>query len=443
MPFRDVACDNRVVDALHDLISGALIKITQCHDRETAHTQVFIYLGGGLWFCPTGDGKLSVTSGAAVFDNTAEADGAGDDFVSVLKQGKVVVLADRVLGGGEVKWYHDGGLLDTFENTSFTGQADESIARFDASAPGERLSGISSGAQNYALKAVLSESVKALAQEQAELFIRYNSAPRGGGIGSNGSVEIGIPQQEWLLKVTKAWADIPEGERKPVTIRLLIDNRELDTVTLNRDNGWTAGFAGLPDPDTLDDMVITVVEEGTEYQADYGELQRDDATKTLSVTVTNSKKPVPSTGSLTISKTVTGNGGDTSKDFTFTVTFSDSDTYNYTGSKTGTIKSGDSFTLRHGQSITILGLPVGASYTVTEAETNKDGYTTSSTGSSGKILEGTMTAAFTNSKAYTALINPEAPKTGDGSSPLLWIILLAASVGGSSIIIFVFKRHRY
>ena len=384
------------------------------------------YLGGGLWFCPTGDGRLHVTSGAAVFDNTAEAGGAGDDFVSVLKQGKAVSLADRALGGGEVKWYRDGGLTDTPADTSFTGQVDDGAARFDAAAPGEALSGISSGSQNYALKAVLSEAAKALARERAALFIRYNSSPRGGGIGSNGSVEIGVAQQEWSLRVTKAWADVPETERKPVVIRLLIDGRELDTATLSGDNDWTAEFAGLPNPDSLNGLSIAVLEEGTEYLVEYGALQRDDAAKTLSITVTNFKKPAP-TGALTISKTVNGSGGDTAKDFSFTVSFSDGGTYDYTGSRTGSIKSGGSISLRHGQSVTIAGLPVGTGYTVTEADYGREGYTSSSSGASGKIVEGTVTAAFTNSRTAPPATGSKAPNTGDTSAAVVCLALLLVS----------------
>jgi hypothetical protein len=60
---------------------------------------------------------------------------------------------------------------------------------------------------------------------------------------------------------------------------------------------------------------------------------------------TNTKLSI-STGSLSISKTVTGEGADLTKKFTFTVTFiGASDAYPYIGAATGTIRSGDTISL--------------------------------------------------------------------------------------------------
>lgn len=109
------------------------------------------------------------------------------------------------------------------------------------------------------------------------------------------------------------------------------------------------------------------------------------------------EKPAPGTGSLTLRKTVTGSG-DRSKDFTFTVRLSAGGSYPYSGSKSGSIASGGTITLRDGQSITITGLPLGTTYSVTEQEANQDGYTTSSSGESGTI-SGSHTAAFINGKS--------------------------------------------
>lgn len=106
------------------------------------------------------------------------------------------------------------------------------------------------------------------------------------------------------------------------------------------------------------------------------------------------------TGNLIISKEVTGNGADTSKSFVFTLTLNDaSGSYIYFGHNLpgGTIISGDRISLTHGQSITITGLPAGATYTVTEADYAGDGYTTTSSGATGSIVaDETQTAAFTN-----------------------------------------------
>ena len=131
------------------------------------------------------------------------------------------------------------------------------------------------------------------------------------------------------------------------------------------------------------------------------------------------------TGELTVSNTVTGNAADKTKKFTFTLTLDAEGSYSYTGSSAGTIKSGDKFELAHGESITVQGLPVGTGYTVTEADYGREGYTSSSSGAAGKIVEGTVTAAFTNSRTSAG-----GPKTGDGSGYPIWLVILAVSGAG-------------
>mgnify|MGYP001454078581 CR=1 FL=1 len=108
-------------------------------------------------------------------------------------------------------------------------------------------------------------------------------------------------------------------------------------------------------------------------------------------------------GSLTISKTVVGNGGDPNKVFDFTVTFTNAPyIYPYVGSggaADGTITSGQTIQLKHGQSITINDLPKGATYSVVEADYSAEGYTTTYSGAAGDIVVGqTQTAAFTNTR---------------------------------------------
>ena len=128
---------------------------------------------------------------------------------------------------------------------------------------------------------------------------------------------------------------------------------------------------------------------------------------------------VPETGNLTISKTVTGSGNQT-KAFTFTVTLTDAtgtplnERFAFTGNGVadGTISTGETISLAHGQSITISGIPVGTQYTVTETEANQDGYTTISTGASGEITKNSAVAAFTNNFSKTPDKPTEPPKEG-------------------------------
>lgn len=130
----------------------------------------------------------------------------------------------------------------------------------------------------------------------------------------------------------------------------------------------------------------------------------DDAGNTAERTVeaavfTNTAK----TGSLTVKKTVVG--GDSQREFGFTVTLTDGDgklvsgTFGKGGDAVEFADGKATFKLKHGGEKTIAGLPVGARYTVTEDAA--EGYTTAVDGAEGSKAEGTVTeagatAAFTN-----------------------------------------------
>ena len=156
--------------------------------------------------------------------------------------------------------------------------------------------------------------------------------------------------------------------------------------------------------------------------------------------------PTKPSGDLTIKKTVTGNGGSATADFTFRVTFTDNGVYSYIGSKSGTIKSGETVTLRHGQSITILNIPADTRYTVTELEANQNGYKTSVTGENGAIpSNATATAAFVNDKTKVPEIptDPDVPKTGDDFALWMWIVLLILSGLGLTTAFIVKSRKAH
>jgi len=106
-------------------------------------------------------------------------------------------------------------------------------------------------------------------------------------------------------------------------------------------------------------------------------------------------------GDLVISKTVRNSDGTALSEaqkaavFTFTVSFSDGGTYDYTaGGETKRIASGDTLTLCHGESAVFADLPFGLLYDVTEAFV--PGYTVAATGHRGNITDTTATAEFVN-----------------------------------------------
>lgn len=105
-------------------------------------------------------------------------------------------------------------------------------------------------------------------------------------------------------------------------------------------------------------------------------------TGAVTIHMTNAK--IPTTSSLTISKTVTGEGAPADKTFDFNFTLTDADGNPVTGTFSATTHHADGsdttadmtieetnneFALGNGESVTISGLPIGATYTVTETAT--------------------------------------------------------------------------
>ena len=119
-------------------------------------------------------------------------------------------------------------------------------------------------------------------------------------------------------------------------------------------------------------------------------------------------------GSLTISKTLSGNDTDSTKDFTFTIKLNTalSGTYSDVVFTNGEA----TITLKGGESKTIEGLPNGTGYTVTEADYSADGYENSNpNGYTGTIDENTpAVAAFTNTRNTYG--NLTVTKTVDGNA---------------------------
>lgn len=151
---------------------------------------------------------------------------------------------------------------------------------------------------------------------------------------------------------------------------------------------------------------VTVTDDGTGKLTAKTKIAQltDDAGNAAERTVeaavfTNTAK----TGALTVKKTVVG--GDSQREFGFTVALADGDGEPVSGTfgegeHAATFTDGRAtFTLKHGGEKTISGLPVGARYTVTED--TAEGYTTTVDGTDGSKAEGTVTeagatAAFTN-----------------------------------------------
>lgn len=129
------------------------------------------------------------------------------------------------------------------------------------------------------------------------------------------------------------------------------------------------------------------------------------------VVVTDRTTPDTKTGELTVSKKIVGSStnyteSDYMKNFIFTVELFDasgaplSGEYRFYGThKAGYVASGDEIPLHHDESITILGLPAGSSYKVTETQESGWNSKPASGVAKGKVADGeNCRAAFVNSK---------------------------------------------
>lgn len=251
-------------------------------------------LGGGLWCCPTGGATIRASEGVAIFDNNiSETPGAGSDIATVHPQDGnpyQLHLSDRVLGGAKVDYYKDG------EVAGGSLQAAVSDARRYNDKDTEASIIKANSVDSYALKAVIDNSGKAAAAKLAELKIYDNEALCGGGIGANGGVFSGYqpPDEEnpdtWQMRVTKKWDEnVSANDIRPVTVALMINGVEMETVTLSEENNWECEFTNLPDPKTLgsieaiekdiDKFIVTSVTETA--------LDR----KLITVTLTNHMPP--------------------------------------------------------------------------------------------------------------------------------------------------------
>lgn len=137
----------------------------------------------------------------------------------------------------------------------------------------------------------------------------------------------------------------------------------------------------------------------------------DDIANTATVKVGENESQTNTThnsvsreGSLTVKKTVVG--GDSQREFGFTVALTDGDGEPVSGTfgkgeHAVTFADGKAnFTLKDGGEKIISGLPVGAHYTVTEDAA--EGYATTAEGAEGAVTEDGATVAFTNTYGTAA-----------------------------------------
>ncbi len=216
----------------------------------------------------------------------------------------------------------------------------------------------------------------------------------------------------------KTWDDNNDAEGKrpdSITIYLMAESEIVEILTVSADDDWTWNFTDLPKykEDGITEIVYTIDEADVLYY----EPTVDGYDVINKYTPGDSE--YPATGDLKISKNVTGSGGSTTADFSFSLELSGGtagETYDVANSDDVVIgqitfdENGSAsyeFTLKHGESITVKYLPEGIAYTI--SETNSNGYTVSIKGvttveglsGSGEISSDGVEVTFTNSRGST------------------------------------------
>lgn len=404
-------------------------------------------IGGGVWLCPTGDAINYIDKGSAIFNN--KATGAADDVVTVWLPEKehYITLTERILGGGIVDWYQDGVLDST--STNQLGEIDPSVPRYNSNQPGQPITNLEHVSESLALKAIVSENAIKVAENEAKLFITNNHSYRGGGIGSNGEVIFGGTDEEYTVKVIKEWdSKVMEDDQVSITAHLKIGEHILDNVVLNKANNWSASFTSLPNPKTLT-AEIAIIEDPVPdgFEVVYSPATIDETTKTITFVLTNQYVPTEEpTGKLSITKTVSGTI-DKNQVFDFRIRLLDENneellgSFTFTGTKEGKISSGHSLGLKHEETITIEGIPVGTKYEVEEL--NNASYKVTSSGEIGTIKEVTSKVMFHNHLDQTPPNTKTPPKTGvttgDLYSASIYIILL--SLASTLLGLYICRRE--
>lgn len=237
-------------------------------------------------------------------------------------------------------------------------------------------------------------------------------------------------------------------------------------------------FSGI----RIDDENVTVTETDpgadytTTYQINNGSLQ-DGLSAEISSSILKANKQNGTTvkftntytlqklESITITKKVTGAFGERGKDFTFKVEPKDENGKTATGVSHSNLNNGtslESFTLKHGESVTLYEIPVGTTITITETgandyKTSATGHSQSVTGSNPRTFtykveerNGVATLVSTDTGAEAVAHNAitvennfdGTPDTGVLLDTLPYLILLAVAVAGGVLVVVRKRKHR-
>lgn len=170
---------------------------------------------------------------------------------------------------------------------------------------------------------------------------------------------------------------------------------ETKEVTIPKSDSDTWKYIGKIPVDSADNNIEVTEDKIPGYKPEYGEPIVNKGSGRVDITVTN----IWTTGDLIIKKEVVGEGeSDKDKEFKFTVSVWDESSsdivLNGVFGDLTFVNGIAEFTLKDGESVKAVGLPINLKYEVTEE--NSEGYTVRFDNDKGTIVEGETTASFTN-----------------------------------------------
>lgn len=452
------------------------VVITDNTNDQTAGLSVYPdktvtgYSGNGIAMCPTAKVKVYTNNGGAIYNN-------GDD-----NSFDIVAIPNSYVNDYNFNNNIDEKSYPKFYNTNFAlGGGFYGWTDFSGN---QVLTENCEVIEKMALKSHLNEEDIKKANDKATVFITGNKSKGifgAGGIVCNGLLTIGTNDNA-TIKIEKhaeknallvtdefsfdielkgdeidkncdviyqydnngasikniAWTKLETGSYKTtITIKVDLEGNGYFSL-LNIPNGteFTITEKSI-EPDFTTQMKVVNGEADINGKTAKGVINIDSGSENNNELEDEDLLNVPTliaimynndyiTGNLEVTKTVVNDN--TNKAFTFTVTLNNTNINGTYGDMT--FENGiATFTLKNGEKKVATNLPVGISFKVTE--TDNEGYTVTSTGDTGKILqEGITKVSFVNTKINTdndnTIVNDKVlPQTGYTNT---WFIITFAIV---------------
>lgn len=234
--------------------------------------------GGGVWCCSTGGGLFYATNGCLLTRNKSNRQGADFTADPQLKSATSHHLPTYLSDGTKISWYQTGNNRGSWYYKSIGGNSIPNIDEYLR---------LSRGRDNmWGDPLGLTSLIEGSYQEDVyNLLITKNRAyADGGGVAMNGLLVMG-EDKDISLTVNKVWEGIDEvAQPESIKVDLFKGDKNIDTLELTKENGWTYTVNGLPEGN--DYRVEEQKIDG--FNATYSEVALADAEKrAYEVTITN------------------------------------------------------------------------------------------------------------------------------------------------------------